>query len=234
MGLKDQPEFEEMESASADQKAGAEETTAVTQRVQGAVGAAHKRFQEAYKDKEWFFNLPTVESLSLNTKRIKGEQGSLFMDNKDLGSEIQFEIVSYNVRWAIGTGEKNDKESKEYFRVSYDNRTISGKGMLVEDYLNDLRAQGFKNAKCTPYLDIWGFVTWSKVEGVTPEGGVELVMLQCSQTSKGAFVAFTTAQGLLESRGLVKLGDIIEVHAERQSKGDNKYTNFSFHTPKAK
>jgi hypothetical protein len=50
----------------------------------------------------------------------------------------------------------------------------------------------------------------------------------------GAFAAFSTTRGLLESKGLVKPISVIEVHAEKRSKDTFKYTNFSFHVPKAK
>ena len=51
----------------------------------------------------------------------------------------------------------------------------------------------------------------------------------------GAFTGFATTRGLLESKGVAKPIDVIEVHAEKKmnSKQD-KYTNFSFFVPKAK
>ena len=45
---------------------------------------------------------------------IKGEQGSMFLGDKDLGDTIHFELVSYNARWVIGSG-GNDKGSKGLF-----------------------------------------------------------------------------------------------------------------------
>ena len=81
-------------------------------------------------------------------------------------------------------------------------------------------------------MDMWGFVTWTEKTGPVPAEERQLVRVQASQTSMGAFVAFATTRGLLESRGLVKPIDVIEIHAEKRTSGTNKYTNMSFFAPK--
>ena len=236
MGLKDQPEFEQMEDTAALDAAANEskEAKTITAKASGgAVSTEVKKFTVAFKDKNNVFDTSTVEGLSLAAPRIKGEQGSLFLGETELGDAIQFELISFNHRWAIGTGE-NDKEAKDFFRVSYDNETISGTGMPISEYLDSLKAQGFAKAKKVPYMDLWGFVTWSAKLGHIDADERQLTCLQCSQTSMGAFTAFSTTRGLLESKGLVKPIDIIEVHAEKRTNGSNKYTNFSFFATKAK
>jgi hypothetical protein len=256
-GLKSQPEFEAADddaTATATTTATKEKTVttptvdkeaiaagiaaanAVTRAATNtAVGAPVQKvgFHPAFKDKDNVLDIGTVEDLALSMPRIKGEQGSFFLGQEDLGSEIQFEIFSYNARWAIGSG-TNNAESKEHFRVSYDDKTIAGEGTLIEDYLNDLRAQGFSKAKKAPYLDIFGFVTWSKEKGEIPLESREMVMLQCSQTSLGAFKAFATTRGVLEARGMAKPTDVVTVTAMKRVKGDYKYTNYAFSSPKAR
>lgn len=257
-GLKSQPEFESQDDTATETTtttatkektvtkeaptvdkaaiaAGLAAATAIAKAATGtAVGAPVEpvKFKPAFKDKENVLDIGTVEDLALAMPRIKGEQGSLFLGQEDLGSEIQFEIFSYNARWAIGAG-TNDAESKDYFRVSYDDKTIAGEGTLIEDYLNDLRAQGFTKAKKSPYLDIFGFVVWSKEKGNIPPENRELVLLQCSQTSLGAFKTFATTRGVMESKGMLKPIDIVVVTAMKRVSGTNKYTNYAFSAPKA-
>lgn len=239
--LKTQPEFEQMtdndttaaEQASHEAKASATTvaSTAIAKATSTSVGAAAK-FQVAFKDKNNTLDTPTVEGLSLAAPAVKAEQGSLFMGETDLGAQVQFELISFNHRWAIGNGE-DDKEAKDFFRVSYDNETISGHpGQTVAAYMESLKAQGFPKAKASPYMDLWGFVTWTEKTGPVPAEDRQLVRVQASQTSMGAFVAFATTRGLLESRGLVKPIDVIEIHAEKRTSGTNKYTNMSFFAPK--
>lgn len=236
MGLRSQPEFEQMggtfqEEASYEEKVKYSSIAQAKGEVSTTVG---RSFEPAFKDKCGVFDTATVEGLAMSAPRIKGEQGALFLGQEDLGDVIEFELVSFNHRWALGSGE-NDKEARDYFRVSYDNTTISGDGTLISDYMDDLKSKGFKRAKKSPYLDLWGFVVWSKNKGAIPVDERKLVCLQCSQTSMGAFTGFATTRGLLESKGVAKPIDVIEVHAEKKmnSKQD-KYTNFSFFVPKAK
>ena len=237
MGLKNQPEFEQMENDHAfdtDAEAAAQASTAIAKAVSTGLSTNVRKFEPAFKDKNNVFDNATVEGLSMAAPRIKGEQGSMALGDQDLGEAIQFELVSFNHRWAIGTGE-NDKEAKDFFRVSLDNETISGEGTLVTDYLNTLRAKGFAKAKKSPYMDLWGFVTWSSKTGAIPVDERQLACLQCSQTSMGNWTSFCTSRGLLEQSGRVKPIDLIEVHAQKQSnKNGDKYTNFSFFVPKAK
>jgi len=228
MGLKNQPEFEQEETNSntAEKPAPA---SVPARAASTAVGQA-KKFVMGFVEYENALDIDTVEKLSLNAPRIKGEQGSLFMADLDLGDTIHFELVSYNARWAIGSGE-NDKEAKDYFRVSYDNKTLTT-GEDAVAYLESLKAQGFKKAKKSPYLDVWGFVTWSAKNGTIDVESRQLACLQCSQTSLGAFMAFATTRGLLMKAGLVEELSVIEVKALKQVNGTNKYTNFGFAAPK--
>jgi hypothetical protein len=248
MGIKNQPEFEtETDIATATQEntmttentiaadvasAQSQASTAIATAQTRAVGAPAKKLTLAFSEQQNVFDTATVEGLSMASPRIKGEQGSLFMGDKDLGSKIRYEIISWNKRWAIGNGE-NDSEAKDYFRVSYEGETISGEGTLVSDYIADLKAQGFSKAKVSPYLDVWGFVTWSEKDGEVPVDERQLCILQCSQTSLGAFVSFCTTRGLLQSKGVASPLSEVEVHAMKRVSGNNKYTNYQFFAPKA-
>lgn len=254
MSLRNQPEFEKMTETAAEtttettvkeetmnstveQKATADvaATTAIAKAATGAVATTQPKakFSVAFADKNNVLDTATVEGLSLAAPRVKGEQGSFFVGDKDLGSKIRIELISFNHRWAIGTGEQ-DAEAKDFFRVSYDGETVAGSGgQLVSDYVDALKAQGFAKARVSPYLDVWAFIIWTEKDGDVPVDKRELCCLQCSQTSLGSFTAFATTRGLLESRGLVQPTDIIEVHAEKRISGSNKFTNFSWHAVSA-
>lgn len=230
MGLKNQIEYEQEETNSNTNTNTVEKPASVPARAASTAVGQAKKFVMGFVEYENALDIDTVEKLSLNAPRIKGEQGSLFMADLDLGDTIHFELVSYNARWVIGSGE-NDKEAKDYFRVSYDNKTLTT-GEDAVAYLESLKAQGFKKAKKSPYLDVWGFVTWSAKNGDVGVESRKLACLQCSQTSLGAFMAFATTRGLLMKAGLVEELSTIEVKALKQVNGTNKYTNFGFAAPK--
>ena len=257
MSLRKQPEFEQMETENDTETAATVETTtkeetmntttntasasvqATTAIATAAASSALStvttptKFKVAFADKCGIFDTDTVEGMSLAVPRAKAEQGSIFISDQDQGSIIQFELISFNYRWAIGTGEQ-DKEAAQFFRVSFDNKTISGTGESLDAYVESLKAQGFNKTKVSPYLDMFGFVTWSEKNGTVPVEERQLVCVQCSQTSLGAFKAFSATRGLLESKGVVQPLDVIEIHAEKRTSGSNKFTNYSFHAPKSK
>lgn len=236
MGLRNQPEFEPMDDITdtTPAEAATQASTAIAKAASTGVSTDVRKFVPAFESKNTVFSTPIVEGLSMSAPRIKGEQGSMTLGDQELGEEVQFELVSFNHRWAIGTGE-DDKEAKDYFRVSYDNETIAGDGTLITEYLNTLRAKGFAKAKKSPYMDLWGYVVWSTKTGTIKDDDLQLACLQCSQTSMGNWTSFCASRGLLEQAGRVKPIDMIEVHAQKQTNKDSKrYTNFAFFVPKAK
>ena len=255
MSLRKQPEFEQMETEIDTETAATVETTTkeetmntttdtasasvqattaiATAAASSAVvaGSTPTKFKVAFADKCGTFDTATVEGLALAAPAIRGEQGSLFKGEEDIGTFIHFELISFNHRWTVGTGE-TDSESKEKFRVSYDQKTLSGSGDDLHAYVESLKAEGYSKAKISPYIDLWGFVVKSEKKGDVPVDERELCRVQCSQTSAGAFVAFSTTRGLLESKGLAQPLDVIEITAMKRVSGSNKYTNFQFSVPK--
>ena len=214
----------------------AETTSAVvTQAANTGVAVARPKLEPAFAGQNGYFPLDVVESLSLAVPRVKGEQGSFFKGQEDLGSKIRFEPISFNKRWAVGTGE-DDKESAEKFAVSYDGVVLAGAkhgGMKVTDYVESLKAEGYSKANVAEYMDMFCFLTWTEKGGDIPNDQREMVLLQCSPTSKGAWTAFMTTRGLLEARGIAKPLEIVEATAEKRVSGNNRYTNYSFAAPKA-
>lgn len=217
------------------QEAAAQTTApAVVKPANTAVAAPASKFHMAFADKQEQIPLEAVEQLSLGAYRIKGEQGKCYHDNEDLGERIRLEVVSFNNRWAIGTGsEKQTSEDKERFRVSYDGKTIAGEGVSVDEYVRGLKAEGYEKAKSSPYIDLWGIMTWAEKKGDIPADEQQLVLVQLSQTSAGNWRNFMVSRGMLESRGVPPITEV-EVLAQAQVKGSNKYTNFDFRVPSKK
>lgn len=245
MSLLTQPEFESQDETNATATVAdapvsepireAATNTQVPAAVKsGAVVTAPKaKFQLAFADKADVLDSDSVAQLSLGAYRIKGEQGGCYHEDENLGSVIRLEVVSFNNRWAIGTGnDKQTSEDKERFRISYDGKTISGEGITIDEYIQALKAEGYDKAKSSPYIDLWGFVVWTEKKGEIPEDERELALVQLSQTSAGNWRNFTVSRGMLISKGVAKESDVVEIVAQAQSKGTMKYTNYSFRNPK--
>jgi len=210
--------------------------------AQAAPAPAKKaaKFQMALEDQKFAFPEDAVIGLSLAVPRIKGEQGAAYIKEESLGSRFRMTVESWNPRFLISAGISSSsagyKESMDFIRNSYDGVTIPGETMTVPEYVQYLKdAHGYNKANANPYIDIWGFVTWTEKKGDVPQEDRSLYMLQASKTSAGNFTAFCTAQGVMRSQGILS-GEIeeIEVVAQPQSKDAMKYTNFSFSLPKKK
>lgn len=237
--FEDEDEIMNETTATPAAEAAAEATsTAIAQAQSTAVAAARPKMQAAYAEFQDIFDSDTVSGMALSVPTIKGEQGGAYVGDKLLGTRFRIEVISWNYRWMITSGLQSKdggyEESKQYIANSYDNQTVHGKDMSVDEYLQMLRdAHGYDKAGKSQYIDLFGLVTWTEKGGdVAPEDR-ELHRVQLSQTSAGNFSAFCATQGVMVSRGIVKeLSPVIEFEAVARSKGTNKYTNFSMRVAK--
>ena len=200
-----------------------------------AVAVAKSGAVIAYADKKDVFDTATVEALSLGAKRIKGEQGSAYIETEDLGKTFTIEIISFNSRWAIGTGNSTQtSEDKAKFRVSYDGVSIPNEDLSMAEYVRSLKEEGYTKVKASPYIDLWGFLVKTEKKGEIPLEEREMVLVQLSQTSIGNWTHFCTTRGMLAAKCGVPISEMIEVVAQAQANGTNKYTNFNFRAPSSK
>lgn len=205
-----------------------------------AVGAARApaKFPPIYADKQDAFDIETVVGLSMAVERVKAEQGACYIGNDSLGTRCHVEIISWNYRWILSPGLQSKdpgyEESKQYLANTYDNQTVYGKDVTVEEYLQDLKeTHAYDKANKSMYIDLFGMLTWTEKKGDIPEEERKMVVVQLSQTSAGQFAAFCQTQGVLVAKGVVKnVSDVVEIEAVARTKGTNKYTNFSFHAAK--
>ena len=205
-----------------------------------AVGAARTpaKFPPIYADKQDAFDIETVVGLSMAVERIKAEQGACYIGNDNLGARCRVEIISWNYRWILSPGLQSKdpgyEESKQFLANTYDNQTVYGKDVTVEEYLHDLKeTHAYDKANKSMYIDLFGMLTWTEKKGDIPEEERKMVVVQLSQTSAGQFAAFCQTQGVLVAKGVVKsVSDVVEIEAVARTKGTNKYTNFSFHAAK--
>jgi hypothetical protein len=113
MGLKNQIEYEQEETNSYTATATVEKPAPASvpaRAASTAVGQA-KRFSKAFSEFENMLDTMTVESLSLAAPRIKGEQGSMFLGDKDLGDTIHFELVS--IQRPLGHRQRRERQGSQ-------------------------------------------------------------------------------------------------------------------------
>lgn len=223
------PKVTEAEMATA----GVEATKAVAKAATTSVGAAIK-FQPAFAHCDNAIPIEQVEMWGQAPSAITAEQGVAKHSKKgSLGGKFHLLVESFNQRFLAVPG-VNDKEAKEKVRNSYNKLTIAGTDESFPAYIESLKAEGYDKAHYEPYVDLWGYVTWSEKGGVVGEDDQELVRVQLSKTSSANFGFFCGQRGRRESNGSLPKLDTIEITAEAQDGKSGSYTNFSFAAPKAK
>ena len=256
-GLKSQPEFESQddtttETATTKEKtvtqqaptvdkaavaAGLAAATAIAKAATGtAVGEAKApiKYRKAFEEKDNAIPIEDVEQWQLAAPAVTAEQGKAKHSKKGpIGDKFHLRVESFNMRYLAVPG-VNDKEAKDKVRNSYDKLTISGEpGSSVMDYIDALKAEGYPKAHLEPYVDLWGYITWSAKNGTIADEDQELVRVQLSKTSSANFAYFCGQRGRPESEGKVAKLEIVEITADAQEGKSGSYTNYSFSAPKA-
>jgi hypothetical protein len=180
MALKDAIQTQSMPAFETDEEHDTmtAEVPAVAQTT--AVGAARApmKFPPIYADKQDNFDIETVVGLSMAVERIKAEQGACYIGNDSLGTRSRVEIISWNYRWILSPGLQSKdpgyEESKQFLANTYDNQTVYGKDVTVEEYLQELKeAHAYDKANKSMYIDLFGMLVWTEKKGEIPGGGAQ-------------------------------------------------------------
>jgi hypothetical protein len=198
------------------------QTTAVAPARSTAVGAARK-LVGAFSEFENAIPLEDVAAMGVGAfPRITVDTGGFSEDNKDLGKEIRLELMSWNNRYMIVPGTKDD-ETKKFVKISYDGETISDTGESVKDYLQHLKVvQEFKDANCKQYIDLWGSLVYASGE-IIPEEDRKIVQIQLSPQSVKQFKAFQVQVGFAQAKGVKKDSSVLVLKQERKDLNGDKF-----------
>ena len=240
--LKNAPEFEQMEETITKAADVVQETIAAAKELSkvgstaiaaaqssAAVAvAATKTSNAAFLDKFNSIPVEEIEQWGIAAPAVTGEQGACKHSKLgSLGESITFALDSYNLRWMVTPGSM-DKEAKEKLRFSYDKVHLSQSNVKVEDYLEELRQQGYTKASLEPYMDLWGYI--EKSSKGTPKSD-ELTRIQLSKTSMSNFGYFCAQRGRLEfTRKLPPIESVV-ITAQSLDGKSGSYTNFAFSAP---
>lgn len=163
-------------------------------------------------------------------KKIKASNGNC-MDSDDniLGDTIDVQVMSWNKQFIVGPC-ANEAPS-ELVKYSYErNEFADGSGSLNE-YVQELKAEGWVNAAIKEYYEVVCMLTNS----AKPSDLVgEMVQLQLSPTSVKSFDGFRLQTAFKIARGLLPedAASEVTVTAEVVSSRGNSWTKFNF-KPKA-
>lgn len=194
---------DEVVDAAPTEAAAAAATTAIAEVKQKALALTISK-DNVLRKLEGVIDIDTLESLQVGVfPRITiGLDGFSIDKDKDLGKKIQFEALSWNKVTLVTAGEQDNPEADKLLRSSYDHTNIRSEGCTVNEYIQQLKDKGYKNASAKLYIEIYGQLLWSEAKGAVDAEDQKIHQLSCSPTTAARFQAFLLESSVRKARGI--------------------------------
>ena len=158
---------------------------------------------------------------------IGASQGtfSLKADDTDIGSEISIQLLSYQDSWV---GSPNDTKADVELVKYSDDGVTSRDGVNLAAHVEDLKAQGYSNAKIAHRVVLVGELLST---GKPCDKVGELVMIDLPDSGRRAFNTFViqASYAVAKGRKTAEEAAVLKLKAipEKTTRGD-KYTKVTF------
>lgn len=129
-----------------------------------------------------FNAMPPMPFNSLPTLKVKAGTIVDEAGNK-LGSHVTLEVLSFNYKWTASPGQ-DGAEAAKTLRTSYDGKTIDSDGSDLLSYVEQLKIDGYEDAKITRRVDVIGVLVGSEKQY---DRAGDLVMVDLAPTSVARF-----------------------------------------------
>lgn len=141
--------------------------------------------------------MPPMPFNSLPTLKVKS---GIIVDEagNKLGTHATLEILSFNYKWQASPGEEG-AEAAQTLRTSYDGKTIDSDGSDLVAYVEQLKVDGYKDAKITKRVDVIGVMIASEKPY---ERSGDLVMVDLAPTSVARFEGQLGQASMKVARGV--------------------------------
>ena len=146
-----------------------------------SVGASGKKFASISKNlKNAIEPMPfgALPTLKAKAGDIMDETGT------SAGRFIDVQVMSYNYKWIVTPGEEGNEAAK-LLRASYDGVTLEVDGSSVQDYLQQLKTDGYDGARVTRRVDVIGILLAAEKKAYDKVG--MMVLMDLAPTSVGRF-----------------------------------------------
>lgn len=157
-----------------------------------------------------------------------------FIDEEDdvLGKQIVFELMSFSDRYVVTTGVEGKEDLAKF---SVDGITIDSTQQSVKDYIEYLKAEGFKDAESKKYMDVYGIVlginATEKPEDMKflGEDEQEIICFQVPPASIGKFNRLRINEGVRMARHGRTEEKLVMIATLKVVKGSkNTFAQFDF------
>lgn len=150
-----------------------------------------------------------------------------------LGTRIKIELMSYNDRFVVSPGVKDD-EADKLVRYSRDGINLDDGSGTCDDYVKLLRdVNGYPKAETKRYLNLYGMlVATAKNEdapfGVIPPEDREIVTVQIPPKSYGKFSGYQLTSGVKVAMGVYQESNMLQLEAKSVVGRTAEYAEIGF------
>ncbi len=148
--------------------------------------------------------------------------------NAVVGQTMDMELISFQYQWVIGTGTE-DEEDKEHVRYSDDGIDIQSTGESCKEYLAQIKANGFPDAKMDKRVILVGEALTA---GKVPQLVGDIIQVSLAPTSLTQFerhkmlTAYNISKGRQSPEGATRVR--LTCEPATSTKGNKQYTLVKF------
>jgi hypothetical protein len=189
----------------------------------GALMASALKRNTALDDLQNVIDGSMLETMGFGAfPRVTVDTGGFAMDKtKPLGRKIEVELMSWNFVTLITTGEKDNKEADKLIRSSYDGINVVGGG-TVEEYLKQLKVDGYDKASTKKYIELYANLLWTAELGEVAPDDQRMVQISLSPQSVNRWGPFLLDARIRSSKG-VAVSPRMVLGSERKTIGANTF-----------
>lgn len=150
--------------------------------------------------------------------------GTLVVDKtKPLGDIVEFFLESWNFVTMVVTGEQNNKEADKLIRSSFDGMNLADGSGTIEEYVKELKTDGYSKTVTKKYVELYGVVTAQTHKGVktvVPEEEQSLYQVSVSPQSVKNWGRFQFEsrrrgfRGVKDSQAIIMAGEATELNGK--------------------
>lgn len=218
-----------VEATKATAQAAASSSKALTTTPANTALSQALKANTALDDLQNLITPDMLESMGFGAfPRITVDQGG-FSRNKTefLGHKIEIEVQSWNFVTLVTAGEKDNKEADKLVRSSYDGINIPAEGCTVDEYIRQLRNDGYDKASAKKYIEIYASLLWTEKLGQVDADDVKLVQVSVSPQSAAQWGRYLLESRIKAARG-GNVASSVVIGAERKTLGSNTFGVMNF------
>lgn len=196
-------------------------------KASNAVAKPTRKFSAALQELEGAIDTDTVRGLGVGSlPKVTVSRAGFEIGDEVIGNVLDIEILSFNNRYVLTPG-VDGEAAVSAIRISYDRETVENEACTPQEYLQQLKEEGYPNPEMKTYIDIWAILI-AKDGKTIPEEDRPMVQVQLSPQSVKTFKAFQMTAGVVAARYGNEISPLVRLSKENAEYKTNRYAVMKF------